>query len=213
MARQLRAQGQDVALLAIIDMSLPNYLEGSIRGKLYHHERRLRRLGLLGYFRKRIWTRIIRKRIWRGTKKMFRRVAYRKVRKGTRRIVHIVRRVACKSSLVFGHPPPHAPRNTYLLNQREGGGPNSKEQQALKPKRRGPNSKAQSPWKRRRQALNSYDAQAYSGRITLFRTAGFKYYWTLRGEPCRGWDRVAAGGVEVHEVPGGHHTLMKEPHI
>ena len=28
-----------------------------------------------------------------------------------------------------------------------------------------------------------------------------------------GWDRVAAGGVELHEVPGEHHELLKEPRV
>jgi thioesterase domain-containing protein len=28
-----------------------------------------------------------------------------------------------------------------------------------------------------------------------------------------GWDTVAAGGVEVHRIPGMHGKLVKEPHV
>jgi thioesterase domain-containing protein len=28
-----------------------------------------------------------------------------------------------------------------------------------------------------------------------------------------GWGGLAAGGLDVHEVPGDHYTMWKEPHV
>jgi thioesterase domain-containing protein len=66
---------------------------------------------------------------------------------------------------------------------------------------------------RARQATNSYEAQPYQVRITLFRAAESKFYRMHPEEPCLGWDSVAAGGVEVHRVSGMHGKLVKEPHV
>jgi thioesterase domain-containing protein len=60
-------------------------------------------------------------------------------------------------------------------------------------------------------AAGSYKAQSYPGRVTLFRVAE---PWKESGrDPHLGWDGVAAGGVEVYEVPGDHSTLLEEPHV
>ena len=201
MARQLRAQGQDVALVAILDKSLkslPSCLKGSIWGRLYPHRRRL-----LDY---------LRQKIWKG-KRTVRRVVYKA---GT------ARRAVYKSSLRFRYHLGHAFRNTCLLDQWEKREVNPKAHNTSKRKRRAANPKPHDAWKwkaiwkRNRQTLDSYEAQLYSGRITLFVTAGLKSYWMSHNEPYLGWDRVAAGGVAVHEVPGDHHgdqTLLGEPHV
>jgi thioesterase domain-containing protein len=58
---------------------------------------------------------------------------------------------------------------------------------------------------------SSYKAQPYPGRVTLFRAADS---WEESGRgPYLGWDHVAVRGVEVHEVPGDHVTLLEEPHV
>jgi len=60
-------------------------------------------------------------------------------------------------------------------------------------------------------AARSYKAQSYPGRVTLFRVTE---PWEGGGrDPYLGWDGVAAGGVEVYEVPGDHFTLLEEPHV
>ena len=57
----------------------------------------------------------------------------------------------------------------------------------------------------------SYRPRPYPGRITLFRAVGSG---SRRGpDPFAGWSQVAAGGVEVYEVAGGHNTMMREPHV
>lgn len=63
----------------------------------------------------------------------------------------------------------------------------------------------------RARAATSYKAQSYPGRVTLFRATEPRE----KGGRCPhlGWDGVAAGGVEVYEVPGDHFTLLEEPHV
>jgi oxalate---CoA ligase len=31
--------------------------------------------------------------------------------------------------------------------------------------------------------------------------------------PDRGWGALADGGVEIHEAPGNHLTMLEEPHV
>jgi thioesterase domain-containing protein len=59
-------------------------------------------------------------------------------------------------------------------------------------------------------AIRDYTFVPYDGRLTLFRametTPGYE-------ERDLGWTRFAAGGVDLHEVPGNHETLLREPHV
>src|SRR5258707_1208696 len=32
-------------------------------------------------------------------------------------------------------------------------------------------------------------------------------------DPKLGWQGLAAGGLEIHEVPGDHNTILLEPHV
>jgi thioesterase domain-containing protein len=59
------------------------------------------------------------------------------------------------------------------------------------------------------QAGRRYRPAAYPGRVTLFRAASP----SPGDDPFWGWGRVAAGGVELHEVAGEHLTLMHDPHV
>lgn len=151
MARQLRMQGQDVALLALLDTPHPDFRMSTLK-RLHFHAPSLRRLGPLGY---------VRERAWEGTKRR-------------------VRNIACKLSLRIGYSLPHALRYTYVHNEHA-------------------------------QRVANYKPQSYAGRVTLFRAADFR---VRPKDPSLGWKRVAAGGVEIHEVPGEHgSTLLKEPHV
>ncbi|NEQ36343.1 MAG: amino acid adenylation domain-containing protein [Okeania sp. SIO3I5] len=65
-----------------------------------------------------------------------------------------------------------------------------------------------------RLAKQKYTIQPYSGKVTLFRA--FKQRpldegWIL--EPLFGWGKLAEAGVEVYDVPGGHGSLLLEPHV
>jgi thioesterase domain-containing protein len=70
------------------------------------------------------------------------------------------------------------------------------------------------------QAARDYKPQSYQGRVTLFKAtdepSSITLLATSRRYPLLGWDSLAAGGVEVHEVPGGHAfegSLLSEPHV
>jgi len=60
-------------------------------------------------------------------------------------------------------------------------------------------------------AVNTYQPQAYSGKITLFRTVKSSP-GSLDAETY-GWGALAEGGVEVFPVPGDHWSLIHEPHV
>jgi oxalate---CoA ligase len=164
MARQLRAGGEDVALLALIDSKCP----GPDPRRLH------RRIGSLVA------------KIWGLVTQNLRRLVSLKPKAVPsflqQRIVNIGIRItpvqAYRLSLRFGRPLLPTFRDVYggLL----GAG-----------------------W--------IYRPTRYPGRVTLFRA-------TASGEPRVpdldwGWNRVAAGGVESHEVIGEHMTLMHEPQV
>lgn len=60
-------------------------------------------------------------------------------------------------------------------------------------------------------ATRNYVLHRYPGRITLFRAneepAG------VSSDPAFGWDEWAAGGVEIHTVPGNHANMVYRPHV
>jgi thioesterase domain-containing protein len=59
------------------------------------------------------------------------------------------------------------------------------------------------------QALRDYAPQVYPGQATLFRTRyqPTKVYY----DPQLGWGSLVAGGLEIHDVPGLHLTMITEP--
>jgi aspartate racemase len=60
-------------------------------------------------------------------------------------------------------------------------------------------------------ALKSYRPQTYTGRLTLFR-AGMQPFFSSH-DPYKGWSRIAAGGIEVRNIPGNHLSMLQEPHV
>jgi amino acid adenylation domain-containing protein len=59
-------------------------------------------------------------------------------------------------------------------------------------------------------AVREYVPQVYDGHVTLF--------WAstdLRASVdfVEGWRALAGGGIEVHEIPGSHLDIIKEPHV
>jgi thioesterase domain-containing protein len=158
MAWQLRAQGQDVALLALLDTSRPKYRpKDADQARRAFRARRLRNLGLLGYLRREVW----RRRIWR---KLRMRIRFR--------LAHW--------SWV---PLPYALKNSYILGPRAS------------------------------RATRAYEAKTYPGRVTLFASAAGRFSQIYSDDPFWGWDDVAAGGVDVYEVPGKHGKILSERHV
>ncbi len=67
-----------------------------------------------------------------------------------------------------------------------------------------------------REVLNTYKyvPQVYSGRVTLFRAAEGTLEW--HSDPELGWGPLAAGGVEVYDMPGRHNDvtdMLTEPYV
>jgi amino acid adenylation domain-containing protein len=60
-------------------------------------------------------------------------------------------------------------------------------------------------------ALRRYVPGPYAGRVTLFRAEQPPLICTY--DPTLGWDRLAAGGVQVHLVPGGHYGILHESNV
>ncbi|AUB36524.1 Glutamate-1-semialdehyde aminotransferase [Nostoc flagelliforme CCNUN1] len=54
-----------------------------------------------------------------------------------------------------------------------------------------------------------YIPQVYLGRITLLMASDRRF----QDEPELGWTKLAGGGLEIHEIPGDHLSIFKEPSI
>ncbi len=57
-----------------------------------------------------------------------------------------------------------------------------------------------------------YEAQPYLGRVTLFRAATPESFVDILDTDL-GWGPLARGGVEIHEIPGTHRKMMREPNV
>jgi amino acid adenylation domain-containing protein len=60
-------------------------------------------------------------------------------------------------------------------------------------------------------ATRNYLLHDYPGRITLFKAA--QEVARTSSDPTLGWSKWAAGGVDVHVVPGNHATMVYKPHV
>ena len=64
-----------------------------------------------------------------------------------------------------------------------------------------------------KRALNRYIVQFYPGKITLMRAADIEETAATRRNPTLGWEKLAGGGLEIHDVPGGHISMFEEPNV
>jgi thioesterase domain-containing protein len=60
-------------------------------------------------------------------------------------------------------------------------------------------------------ATRNYVLHRYPGRIILFRAD--EEPGGASPDPAFGWGEWAAGGVEVHAVPGNHANMVYRPHV
>ena len=60
-------------------------------------------------------------------------------------------------------------------------------------------------------ATRNYLMHRYPGRVTLFKAA--QELAEPSSDPTLGWSKWAAGGVEVHVVPGNHANMVYKPHV
>jgi thioesterase domain-containing protein len=169
-AQQLHKQGEEVALLALLDPTKPIYRKlGSldsassppplpniahVRDEVRQHLRNLASLGFreqLAY----LWQRVR----WRieGIKKE-------------------LKMIACRFYLAVGRRVPFNLRMFYFFEISY-------------------------------QAARTYTPQGYAGSMILFRTETPSYDSRLD------WPRLAAGGLEIHQIPGKHLEILKEPYV
>jgi thioesterase domain-containing protein len=64
-----------------------------------------------------------------------------------------------------------------------------------------------------KQALEHYSVQPYPGKITLIRAADEPETVGTQRDSSLGWERFAGGGLEIHDVPGGHISMFEEPNV
>jgi amino acid adenylation domain-containing protein/non-ribosomal peptide synthase protein (TIGR01720 family) len=63
-------------------------------------------------------------------------------------------------------------------------------------------------------AAHRYRPGPFAGRLTLFRARDrTDLPAEILRDPTLGWGILAAGGVELHEVPGSHFNLTQPPHV
>jgi thioesterase domain-containing protein len=61
-------------------------------------------------------------------------------------------------------------------------------------------------------ALNyTYKPKVFSGRLLLFRAN--ERPEKLNDDRTLGWSDVVRGGVKVHDIPGGHISMMRTPNV
>lgn len=65
--------------------------------------------------------------------------------------------------------------------------------------------------KNNRQAAKVYVPRNYGGRVNIFLSVAPQALGLLRSR--RMPERLAAGGVETHEIPGDHATILEEPRV
>ncbi len=58
-------------------------------------------------------------------------------------------------------------------------------------------------------AMGNYEYSVFNGEITLLK--GTDEEGGLWSDPLRGWKDMATEGLEIHEIPGHHDTLVEEP--
>lgn len=59
-----------------------------------------------------------------------------------------------------------------------------------------------------------YSPRPYPGRVTFFQASDRSHGVFHRLElPSSLWRRIALGGLEVYEMPGDHHAMLKKPYV
>ena len=64
-----------------------------------------------------------------------------------------------------------------------------------------------------KKALTHYNFQPYAGKITLMRAVNRGEILSKREDPTLGWGQFAGGGLEIHDVPSGHISMLFEPFV
>jgi amino acid adenylation domain-containing protein len=63
------------------------------------------------------------------------------------------------------------------------------------------------------QATNKYALKDYYGKIIFFKSSELSDPVRNLQDTRLDWTRFAKGGLDIHQIPGDHKTMMNEPHI
>lgn len=66
-------------------------------------------------------------------------------------------------------------------------------------------------WKGDKRRSMAYIPRPFPGRVILFRTRDESPHQAR--DPLKGWGQLAKGGVEVHDIPGDHSSMLFEPYV
>lgn len=64
-----------------------------------------------------------------------------------------------------------------------------------------------------KRVLQRYRVRTYPGIVTLLRAVDYNPTVGTRRAPLLGWEKFAVGGFEIHDVPGEHESMFKEPNV
>ena len=59
--------------------------------------------------------------------------------------------------------------------------------------------------------MYDYETKPYQGKIIFFRALEPMEGVAL--DPAKGWQSLATGGLEIHDITGNHLTLTELPHV
>jgi thioesterase domain-containing protein len=59
-------------------------------------------------------------------------------------------------------------------------------------------------------AYRNYCPTVYAGKVTFFRAVDQSQEFA---DYLQRWEELAAGGLEIHDIPGNHDSIMAEPHV
>lgn len=62
-------------------------------------------------------------------------------------------------------------------------------------------------------AVEAYRPEPYLGRIAVFRAADSFWDSPAALASCLGWEPVARGGIEMHDIPGDHLTILQPGNV
>jgi thioesterase domain-containing protein len=187
-AQQLRAAGQEVAMLFILDSALPNLGRRGLAD---------RAASVLACLRGLPYAPSALARQLRQDPERFRRDAWHKLRfTGSKVLARIAPRRPAAAAPGAGKPS-DALRGVLDVA-------------AVVEMTNWPENNRRIA-ERHYRAVLAYRPEPYAGRVTLFRS---RFQSPFLGLGFRmGWERVARGGVEVLTVPGGHLSMLVPPAV
>jgi hypothetical protein len=62
-------------------------------------------------------------------------------------------------------------------------------------------------------ARRRYELKPFSSRIDLFRVERQPSTELFEEDPFLGWNGIALGGIEIHDLPGHHGLHLREPNV